>query len=68
MSGTYRILLVLAVFMAAPVKALAFDFDKEIAKQNNVSIEILDKKDERVVAKASSRDKNLKVTLIARKR
>ena len=68
MSGTLRKLFVLAILMATPVKSLAFDFDKVIAKQNNVSLEVLDKKEEKTALKANSKNKDLKVTLIARKR
>ncbi|MCB0355934.1 MAG: hypothetical protein KDD40_02945 [Bdellovibrionales bacterium] len=68
MSGTLRKLFVLAILMATPVKSLAFAFDKEIAKQNNVSLEVLDKKEEKTALKANSKNKDLKVTLIARKR
>ncbi len=68
MSCTYKRLLVLATFLAAPVDALAFDFDKELAKQNDVSIELLAKKDQQSINKLNKGDKSLKVSLIARKR
>ncbi|MCB9026494.1 MAG: hypothetical protein H6625_09275 [Bdellovibrionaceae bacterium] len=68
MSSTYKKLLVLAAFVAAPINALAFDFDKEIAKQNTVTIEINNKKEQRSLEKDNAGDKTLKVALIARKR
>ena len=70
MSGTFLLkgLLVLAVFSAAPINALAFDFDKELAKQNNISVEVLAKKGQQAADEIKKEDKSLKVTLIARKR
>ncbi len=67
MSGTYRKVLVLAALFAAPVEAMAFDFDKELAKQNNISVEVLSKKSQQDAQKAGKGDKNLRVTLIAKK-
>lgn len=67
MSSTYKNILVIAAFLAAPVQTWAFDFDKEIAKQNNVSVEVLSNKEQRSLDKGTSSEKGLKVTLIARK-
>jgi len=66
MSSTLSRILLLSL-LAAPVKSLAFDFDKELAKQNNVSLEIVTKKGSSAEAASKSTDKNLKVTLIAKK-
>jgi hypothetical protein len=67
MSGTLSKLIILSVMFATPAKAFAFDLDKELEKQNNVSSELLVKKDSASSEKSNKEDKDLKVTLIARK-
>ena len=70
MSGTLQKLIVLACLFGAPTQALAFDFDKEIAKQNRVYTNVTScaSKSEQQKCKSAKqkRVKDVKVRLIAK--
>ena len=67
MCGTLSKFIILSVMFATPAKAFAFDLDKELAKQNNVSSELLAKKSTTSSEKSNKDDKDMRVILIARK-
>ena len=71
MSGTLRSLMVVAIFSAIPTKALAFDFDKELNKQNRVYkvvVPSIGKKPTKKLAREPQSKDELKVSLVSKRR
>lgn len=68
MSSTLLRIILLGALFSAPLQASAFDFDKELAKQNNISVELVSRKGKVKADKASKDRSEMQVTLVARKR
>ena len=69
MSGTFRLMVLCAIFLSSS-QAMAFDFAKEISKQNNVYVKVVPyvgQKAERQHLKPTSKRDSLKIRLVSKK-